>query len=104
MGATNVVNYLSNHDHRRVMVELGNRGIVGEAAFKRVKLGAVFKFFLVVAIATNISHHISIEAIVPTAIHRAIKISNRWIFGNVFGNINKRLHACMFFSLIHNPV
>ncbi len=41
MGATNVVNYLSNHDHRRVMVELGERGIVGEAAFKRVKLGAV---------------------------------------------------------------
>ncbi|PSB08711.1 alpha-amylase, partial [Pleurocapsa sp. CCALA 161] len=41
MGATNVVNYLSNHDHQRVMVELGNRGIVGEAAFKRVKLGAI---------------------------------------------------------------
>jgi 1,4-alpha-glucan branching enzyme len=27
--------------HQRVMVELGNRGIVGEAAFKRVKLGAI---------------------------------------------------------------
>jgi 1,4-alpha-glucan branching enzyme len=40
IGATNVVNYLSNHDHQRIMVELGNRGIVGEAAFKRVKLGA----------------------------------------------------------------
>ncbi|MEN9567327.1 MAG: hypothetical protein RLZZ69_2523 [Cyanobacteriota bacterium] len=41
LGATNVVNYLSNHDHKRVMVELGNRSIVGEAAFKRVKLGAI---------------------------------------------------------------
>jgi nitrous oxide reductase accessory protein NosL len=29
MGATNVVNYLSNHDHQRVMVELGNRSIFG---------------------------------------------------------------------------
>ena len=41
MGATNVVNYITNHDHERVMVELGNRGIVGEAAFKRVKLAVV---------------------------------------------------------------
>ena len=40
MGATNLVNYLSNHDQTRLMVELGNRGIVDEAAFKRVKLGA----------------------------------------------------------------
>ncbi|MCU0544337.1 MAG: alpha-amylase family glycosyl hydrolase [Oscillatoriaceae cyanobacterium Prado104] len=41
LGATNVVNYLSNHDHDRVMTELGNRGILDEAAFKRAKLGAV---------------------------------------------------------------
>ena len=41
LGATNVVNYLSNHDQTRLMVELGNRDIVDEAAFKRVKLGAV---------------------------------------------------------------
>ena len=41
MGTTNVVNYITNHDHERVMVELGNRGIVGEAAFKRVKLAVV---------------------------------------------------------------
>ncbi|GAB4538068.1 MAG: alpha-amylase family glycosyl hydrolase [Pleurocapsa sp.] len=41
LGGTNVVNYLSNHDHKRVMVELGDRGITGEAAFKRAKLGAV---------------------------------------------------------------
>jgi 1,4-alpha-glucan branching enzyme len=40
IGSTSVVNYLTNHDQNRVMVELGNRGIVGEAAFKRVKLGA----------------------------------------------------------------
>ena len=41
LGATNVVNYLSNHDQTRLMVELGNRDIVDEAAFKRVKLGAI---------------------------------------------------------------
>ena len=41
MGATNVVNYLCNHDQERVMVELGRRGIMGEAAFKRAKLGVV---------------------------------------------------------------
>ncbi|NJR21446.1 MAG: alpha-amylase [Richelia sp. CSU_2_1] len=41
LGATNVVNYVSNHDHDRVMTELGNRGILDEAAFKRAKLGAV---------------------------------------------------------------
>ncbi|RMF25893.1 MAG: alpha-amylase [Cyanobacteria bacterium J083] len=40
LGATNVVNYLSNHDHQRVMVELANRNIFGAAAFKRAKLGA----------------------------------------------------------------
>ncbi|HLO46870.1 MAG TPA: alpha-amylase family glycosyl hydrolase [Kamptonema sp.] len=40
MGATNVVNYLTNHDHNHVMAELGDRGILDEAAFKRAKLGA----------------------------------------------------------------
>ncbi|MCU0533196.1 MAG: alpha-amylase family glycosyl hydrolase [Hydrococcus sp. Prado102] len=39
MGATNVVNYLTNHDHDRVMAELGDRGILDEAAFRRKKLG-----------------------------------------------------------------
>ncbi|HEY9848879.1 MAG TPA: alpha-amylase family glycosyl hydrolase [Leptolyngbyaceae cyanobacterium] len=41
MGATNVVNYITNHDHNRVMVELGERNIFDEEAFKRIKLGAV---------------------------------------------------------------
>ncbi len=40
LGATNVVNYLTNHDHNHVMVELGDREIFDEAAFTRVKLGA----------------------------------------------------------------
>jgi len=40
MGSTNVVNYLTNHDHNHVMAELGDRGILDEAAFKRAKLGA----------------------------------------------------------------
>lgn len=41
LGATNVVNYLSNHDQDRVMVELGNHNILDEAAFKRAKLEVV---------------------------------------------------------------
>jgi 1,4-alpha-glucan branching enzyme len=41
LGATNIVNYLTNHDHNHVMAELGDRGILGEAAFRRRKLGAV---------------------------------------------------------------
>lgn len=40
LGATNVVNYLTNHDHDRLMVELANREIFDDAAFKRLKLGA----------------------------------------------------------------
>ncbi|MGL5876182.1 MAG: alpha-amylase family glycosyl hydrolase [Xenococcaceae cyanobacterium] len=41
MGAVNVVNYLTNHDHERIMKELGDREIFDDAAFKRAKLGAV---------------------------------------------------------------
>ncbi|WP_293149646.1 MULTISPECIES: alpha-amylase family glycosyl hydrolase [unclassified Microcoleus] len=41
LGATNVVNYLSNHDRDRVFSELGDRGILDEPAFKRAKLGSV---------------------------------------------------------------
>ncbi|MFB2837079.1 alpha-amylase family glycosyl hydrolase [Floridanema evergladense] len=41
MGATNVVNYLTNHDHNHVMAELADREIFDEAAFQRRKLGAV---------------------------------------------------------------
>ncbi|WOB41819.1 alpha-amylase [Thermoleptolyngbya oregonensis NK1-22] len=41
MGATNVVNYLTNHDHNHVMAELSDRQIFDEAAFRRLKLGAV---------------------------------------------------------------
>ncbi len=40
MGTTNVVNYLTNHDHNHLMVELGDRNIFDAEAFKRVKLGA----------------------------------------------------------------
>jgi 1,4-alpha-glucan branching enzyme len=39
MGATNVVNYLTNHDHNHLMVELSDRNIFNEEAFKRIKLG-----------------------------------------------------------------
>ncbi|MEC4893256.1 MAG: alpha-amylase family glycosyl hydrolase [Oscillatoria sp. PMC 1051.18] len=39
MGASNVVNYIANHDQERLMVELANRNIFDEAAFKRIKLG-----------------------------------------------------------------
>ncbi|TAG52603.1 MAG: alpha-amylase [Oscillatoriales cyanobacterium] len=41
LGATNVVNYFSNHDRDRVFSELGDRGILDEPAFKRAKLGSV---------------------------------------------------------------
>jgi 1,4-alpha-glucan branching enzyme len=40
LGSTNVVNYLTNHDHDRLMTELGEREIFDEEAFKRSKLGA----------------------------------------------------------------
>lgn len=40
LGATNVVNYLTNHDHDRVLAELGDRQILDEAAFRRLRLGA----------------------------------------------------------------
>jgi 1,4-alpha-glucan branching enzyme len=39
MGVTNVVNYLTNHDHNHLMVELSDRNIFDEEAFKRIKLG-----------------------------------------------------------------
>jgi 1,4-alpha-glucan branching enzyme len=41
MGATNVVNYLTNHDHNHVMAELADREIFDEEAFRRLKLGVV---------------------------------------------------------------
>jgi 1,4-alpha-glucan branching enzyme len=39
MGATNIVNYLTNHDHNHLMAEFGDAEIFDEAAFKRAKLG-----------------------------------------------------------------
>jgi 1,4-alpha-glucan branching enzyme len=36
----NVVNFLANHDHERVLRELGDAGLVGEEAFRRARLGA----------------------------------------------------------------
>ncbi|MDX2229201.1 MAG: alpha-amylase family glycosyl hydrolase [Leptolyngbyaceae cyanobacterium bins.349] len=41
MGLTNVVNYLTNHDHNHVMADLGDRGIFNDDAFRRRRLGAV---------------------------------------------------------------
>lgn len=40
MGATNMINYLGNHDHNRFFAELADRNIFGEGAFKRAKLGS----------------------------------------------------------------
>ncbi len=37
--ATNVINYLTNHDQQRAMFMLGEQKIFGKEAFKRVKLG-----------------------------------------------------------------
>jgi len=44
MGATNVINYLSNHDHNRLIVELADRDIFDEAAFRRLRLGLAILF------------------------------------------------------------
>lgn len=41
LGKTDVVNFYTNHDHNHLMAELGDRNILDEAAFKRVKLGMV---------------------------------------------------------------
>lgn len=44
LGVTNVVNYIGNHDHDRMLVELGKeKCIFGEEAFKRVRLGVVLQ-------------------------------------------------------------
>ena len=44
LGVTNVVNYIGNHDHDRMLVELGKeRSIFGEEAFKRIRLGVVIQ-------------------------------------------------------------
>jgi len=40
MGVTNAINYVANHDHSHSMAELGKRGVLGDLAFKRIKLGA----------------------------------------------------------------
>jgi 1,4-alpha-glucan branching enzyme len=39
MDATNVINYLTNHDQQRAMFMLGEKELFGKEAFKRVKLG-----------------------------------------------------------------
>ena len=44
LGKTDVINFCTNHDHNHLMAELGNRNILDEAAFKRVKLGMVLLF------------------------------------------------------------
>ena len=41
MSTTNLVNYLTNHDHERTMVELANRQIFEEEGFNKAKLGVV---------------------------------------------------------------
>lgn len=40
-GATSVTNYLANHDQNRLLGKLGDKGILGEEAFRRAKLGAL---------------------------------------------------------------
>jgi 1,4-alpha-glucan branching enzyme len=40
MGTVNAINYLSNHDHDHLMVQLANHQVFDDAAFKRSMLGA----------------------------------------------------------------
>ncbi|CAF0785050.1 unnamed protein product, partial [Didymodactylos carnosus] len=43
-GVPNVVNYIGNHDHDRLFVELGKeRNIFGDEAFRRIRLGVVIQ-------------------------------------------------------------
>ncbi|CAF0760794.1 unnamed protein product [Didymodactylos carnosus] len=43
-GVSNVVNYIGNHDHDRLFVELGKeRNIFGDEAFRRIRLGVVIQ-------------------------------------------------------------
>lgn len=37
----NVVNYLTNHDHNHVLADLGDAGLFGDEAFRRLRLGVV---------------------------------------------------------------
>jgi len=40
VGVTNVVKYLTSHDHNHLMAEFAHRGIFDDSAFKRAKMGA----------------------------------------------------------------
>ncbi len=40
-GITKAINYLCNHDQKRLLINLGKQGILDDAAFKRASLGAV---------------------------------------------------------------
>lgn len=42
-GTTSVINYLATHDREHMIVELGDKGIFDQAAFDRVKLGAIIQ-------------------------------------------------------------
>ena len=43
-GATTAINYITCHDHKYILAELGEREIFGDEAFKRARLGAVLLF------------------------------------------------------------
>ena len=43
-GTTTAINYITCHDHKYIMTELGDRHIFGQEAFERAKLGAVLLF------------------------------------------------------------
>lgn len=42
--ATAVVNYLGTHDHERILSRIGKRGVFGEEAYRRVRLGFAMLF------------------------------------------------------------
>lgn len=42
-GSTSVLNYLATHDRQHMLVELAHAEVAGEAAFQRVKLGAMLQ-------------------------------------------------------------
>ena len=75
-GTTNVINYISCHDHKYILAELGDRKIFGDSAFERAKLGAVLLF-------------------------TAVGVPLIWM-GNEFGEYNSEEETKIDWSLLQN--
>ena len=75
-GTDNVINYISCHDHKYTLAELGDRKILDDSAFRRAKLGAVLLF-------------------------TAVGVPLVWM-GNEFGEYNSEEETKINWSLLQN--